>query len=90
MNFSEVVITIFAAILLGVLFWVTMGSPPAEEQFSVARRFDIGAGLWPVRFDLIHIPAIKFSHRPGFILLAGTSSSPTERVPANRQPSDEL
>ena len=37
MNFSEVAITIVSAILLGALFW-PMGTPPAEEQFSVANE----------------------------------------------------
>jgi len=47
MNFSEVAITIFAAILLGVLFWATMGSPPAEEQFSVASKHSFQRGFKP-------------------------------------------
>ena len=49
MNFSEVAITIFAAILLGVLFWATMGSPPAEEQFSVASKHSLERGFKPQR-----------------------------------------
>ena len=47
MNFSEVAITIFAAILLGILFWVIMGSPPAEEQFSVTSRHSLERGFKP-------------------------------------------
>jgi len=38
MNFSEIAIMIFSAVLLGALFWATMGSPPAQEQFSVASK----------------------------------------------------
>jgi hypothetical protein len=38
MNFGEVVATIFAATLLGILFWATMVPAPAEEQFSVANE----------------------------------------------------
>jgi hypothetical protein len=38
MSFSEVAITIVSAILLGGLFWATMGSPPAEQKFSVASK----------------------------------------------------
>jgi len=38
MNSNEVAITIVAAALLGILFWATLGSPPADEQFSVASK----------------------------------------------------
>ena len=37
MNLSEVAITIVSAILLRALFW-PMGTPPAEEQFSLASK----------------------------------------------------
>jgi hypothetical protein len=47
MNFSEVAITIFAAILLGILFWAMMGSPPAQEQFSVASKHSLERGFKP-------------------------------------------
>jgi hypothetical protein len=45
MSFSEFAITIFAATLLGLLYWVTMGSPPAEEQFSVASKHSFERGF---------------------------------------------
>ena len=38
MNFCEIAITIVSAVLLGALFWATTGSPPAQEQFSVASK----------------------------------------------------
>jgi hypothetical protein len=47
MSFSEVAVTIFSAILLGFLFWATMGSPPAEEQFSVASKHSLERGFKP-------------------------------------------
>ena len=46
MNFSEVAITIVSAILLGALFW-PMGTPPAEEQFSVTSRHSLERGFKP-------------------------------------------
>jgi hypothetical protein len=47
MNFNEVAITIVSAILLGALFWATMGIPPTEEQFSVATKHSLERGLKP-------------------------------------------
>ena len=47
MNFSEVLITIASAILLGALFWVTLGTPPAEEQFSVGSKYSLARGFKP-------------------------------------------
>jgi hypothetical protein len=47
MNLNEVAITIVAATLLGILFWTTLGSPPAEEQFSVASRHSLERGFKP-------------------------------------------
>jgi hypothetical protein len=32
---------------LGILFWATMGSPPVEEQFSVASRHSLERGFKP-------------------------------------------
>jgi hypothetical protein len=46
MNFSEVAITIVSAVLLGALFWATMG-PPAEEHFSVAGKYSLERGFKP-------------------------------------------
>ena len=51
MSFSEVAITIVSAILLGFLFWATMGSPPMEEQFSVASRHSLEHWLKPKDLD---------------------------------------
>jgi len=47
MSFGEVTITIFSAILLGALFWATIGNPPMEEQFSVASRHSLERGFKP-------------------------------------------
>jgi hypothetical protein len=47
MYFSEIAIMIFSATLLGILFWATIGPPPAEEQFSVASRHSIEHWLKP-------------------------------------------
>jgi hypothetical protein len=47
MYFSEIAIMIFSATLLGILFWATIGPPPAEEQFSVAGRHSIEHWLKP-------------------------------------------
>ena len=35
MNFRQVTATVFAAIMIGVAFWATMGPPPKEEQISM-------------------------------------------------------
>jgi hypothetical protein len=47
MYFSEVAVMIFSAILLSALFWVAMGNPPMEEQFSVASRHSLERGFKP-------------------------------------------
>jgi hypothetical protein len=47
MNLNEVAITIVSAMLLGALFWATMGTPPAEEQFSVTAKHSLERGLKP-------------------------------------------
>jgi hypothetical protein len=47
MNINEVAITTLSATLLGILFWATMGSPPVEEQFSVASKHSLEQGFKP-------------------------------------------
>ena len=47
MKLNEVAMTIFAAILLGGLVWATMGTPPEEEQFSVASKHLVERGFKP-------------------------------------------
>jgi hypothetical protein len=41
MNFREVSATVFAAIVIVVAFWATMGPPPREEQISMTGKRDV-------------------------------------------------
>jgi len=38
MNFRQIAATIFAAIVIGVSFWATMGPPPKEEHVSAISK----------------------------------------------------
>jgi len=40
MNFREVSATVFAAIVIGVAFWATIGPPPRQEQISMTGKHD--------------------------------------------------
>jgi hypothetical protein len=35
MNLRQITATVFAAIMIGVAFWATMGPPPKEEHISM-------------------------------------------------------